>query len=30
MHSRNHFPITPAILFTSEAPTFGPEFGINN
>lgn len=23
-------PITPAILFTSEAPTFGPEFGINN
>ena len=23
-------PITPAVLFTSEAPTFGPEFGINN
>lgn len=23
-------PITPAVLFTSQAPTFGPEFGINN
>ena len=22
--------ITPTVLFTSEAPTFGPEFGINN
>ena len=23
-------PITPAVLYTSEAPTLGPEFGINN